>query len=317
MQQGNERTIQPLVIAIHGVTGVGKTDFSIRLSLQYNGEVVNADSRYLYRDLHIGVAKPTPEQLKKVRHHLVDVLDSRERAFIPLIQEMAYAAFNEITDRGAVPVLVGGTPLYMNAITEGWNVPQVEPDPEFRLHLEERALTEGIDVLAAELQAVDPVAAARSGNNLRRIVRALEIHAATGQPMSEIESRQPPPYRFLHIGLRRDRDGLRIALAERVDRQIGMGLVEEVRGLLASGLTGEEPAFSAIGYRQLLPYLHGEEDLDSAVGRIKMDTNRYVRHQSTWLRKRSDVIWFDTEDEGWEERALGTAGDYLTATSSS
>ena len=311
------QTDRPLIIAIHGCTGVGKTDFSIKLALQFNGEVVNADSRYLYRDLQIGVAKPTPEQREMVRHHLVDVLDPRERAYIPLIQQMAYAAFVEISGRAAVPILVGGTPLYMNAITEGWTVPQVEPDPEFRAHLEERALNEGIEVLIAELQAVDPVAATRSGNNLRRIVRALEIHDATGRPMSEIESREEPPYRFLHIGLRRDRDRLRVALAERVDRQIEEGLVAEVQGLLDSCLTGDEPAFSAIGYRQLLPYLRGEADLPSAVAQIKIDTNRYVRHQSTWLRRRTDIVWFDTEDEGWDERALAVAGDYLAGIESS
>ena len=310
-------TQRPWVIAIHGFTGVGKTDFSIKLALQYNGEVVNADSRYLYRELQIGVAKPTREQLETVRHHLVDVLDPRERAYIPLIQQMAYDAFAEISGRAVLPILVGGTPLYMNAIAEGWNVPQVEPDPEFRARLEERALTEGIGVLMAELAAVDPVAAARSGNNLRRIVRALEIHDATGKPMSEVESRVEPPYRFLHIGLRRDRDRLREALSVRVDLHIEQGLVAEVQGLLDSGLTGEEPAFSAIGYRQLLPYLRGDSDLAAAVAQIKVDTNRYVRHQATWLRKRMDIVWFDTEDEGWEARAMGVAGDFLVVGGSS
>ena len=169
----------------------------------------------------------------------------------------------------------------------------------------------------ADLAEVDPVAAERSGNNLRRIVRALEIHHATGKPMSDVESREAPPWQFLHIGLRRDRDRLREALAGRVDRHIEEGLVAEVQGLLDSGLTGEEPAFSAIGYRQLLPYLRGESDLATAVAQIKVDTNRYVRHQSTWLRKRTDIIWFDTEEAGWVEQAVGVAGDFLALGGSS
>ena len=259
---GQAIRMNPLVIAIHGCTGVGKTDFSIGCALQFNGEVVNADSRYLYRGLDIGVAKPTREQQQRVRHHLIDVLDPGERAFIPLIQRMAYQSFDDIITRRAMPILVGGTPLYMNAITQGWSVPEVEPNPELRSNLERRAETEGIGVLQEELAAVDPVAAERSGVNLRRIIRALEIHNATGRPMSEIETRFDPPYRFLNIGLQRNRDLLRTALGARVDRQIEDGLVDEVRALLDHGLTGEEPAFSAIGYRQLLPYLRGETTLE-------------------------------------------------------
>ncbi|HQY30900.1 MAG TPA: tRNA (adenosine(37)-N6)-dimethylallyltransferase MiaA [Thermomicrobiales bacterium] len=309
--------MHPPIIAIHGCTGVGKTDFSIALALRYNGEIVNADSRYLYRDLHIGVAKPTPEQLKRVRHHLIDVLAATERAYIPMIQQQAYTAFAEIGTRTGLPILVGGTPLYMNAITEGWVVPEVEPNPAFREGLEQQAVEHGIASLQAALELVDPVAAARSGTNLRRIIRALEIYEATGRPMSEIETKTPPPYQVLNIGLRRDRERLRGELADRVDRHIAAGLVEEVRDLLASGLTGEEPAFSAIGYRQLLPYLHGECSLEEAVAMIKADTNRYVRHQMTWLRRRTDIAWFDTETEGWHERAYLLVASHLAGASSS
>src|SRR3954451_170114 len=134
----------PAVVAIYGCTGVGKTDFSIALAQRLNGEVVNADSRYLYRRLRIGVAKPTHEQLKSVRHHLIDVLDTGERAYIPLVQTMAYEAFDDILDRDRLPILVGGTPLYMNAITEGWKVPEVPPDPEFRKSLEVSIARDGL-----------------------------------------------------------------------------------------------------------------------------------------------------------------------------
>jgi tRNA dimethylallyltransferase len=301
----------PAVVAIYGCTGVGKTDFSIALAQRLNGEVVNADSRYLYRRLRIGVAKPTHEQLKSVRHHLVDVLDPGERAYIPLVQQMAYEAIDDILSRDRLPILVGGTPLYMNAITEGWKVPEVPPDPEFRKSLEVRIARDGLEPVQNELAAVDPVAAERSGANPRRVIRALEIHAATGRPMSAIESKSEPPYQFIHIGLGRDRDLLRAEVAKRVDDQIAAGLVDEVRGLLESGLTGSEPAFSAIGYRQLLPFLSGEIDLESAIAQIKRDTNRYIRHQSTWLRRRTDIAWFDTGEPGWREVAFALIDSQL------
>jgi tRNA dimethylallyltransferase len=302
-------------IAIHGCTGVGKTGFSITIAQIFNGEVVNADSRYLYRHLQIGVAKPTREQLETVRHHLVDVLDPTEHAFLPRIQTLAYRAFDDIHTRGLLPVLVGGTPLYMNAITQGWQVPNVAPDPEFRLALENRLADEGVEVLSAELALVDPIAADRSGRNGRRIIRALEIYAATAIPMSTLESRHEPHENFLNIGLLRDREKLHEDLSRRIDQHIEDGLVEEIQGLLESGLTGQEPAFSAIGYRQLLPYLRGEQSLNEAIDQIKHDTNRYVRHQSTWLRKRTDILWFDTADSDWQDRAIRLVASQLAQTS--
>src|SRR4051794_6838164 len=215
-----ESSKRATTVAIHGCTGVGKTGFSIAVALHFNGEVVNADSRYLYRRLQIGVAKPTREQLETVPHHLIDILDPTERAFVPQIQTLAYGAFDDIHGRGKLPVLVGGTPLYMNAITQGWQVPNVPPDSEFRADLELRLETEGVETLSAELALVDPVAAARSGRNGRRIIRALEIYGATGIPMTTLESRREPHEQFLNVGLTRNRELLHADLARRVDQNI-------------------------------------------------------------------------------------------------
>jgi tRNA dimethylallyltransferase len=306
-----DRSLLPL-IAVFGPTGVGKTACAIDLALEFTGEVVNADSRYLYRHLEIGVAKPTLAERRGIPHHLIDVFDPAEHVTVAQVQRLAYAAINEIHSRGRVPILVGGTPLYMNSITEGWRIPEVAPDWAFRRTLEKRIEQEGLEQVTSELARIDPIAAERSGRNARRVIRALEIHHATGRPMSQLEGKEAPPYRMLKVALTRDREELYRALDARVDAQIDAGLVDEVRRLVESGLTGDEPAFSSIGYRQLLPYLRGEITLADAVERIKSDTHRYVRHQMTWLRRGADLAWYDTGQDGWQERLRSRVADFLS-----
>ena len=306
---------QPIVIAIFGPTGVGKTSAAIDLALRYNGEVVNADSRYLYRHLEIGVAKPTHEERRGVRHHLIDVFDPTDFITIAQVQQMAYAAIDDILQRENLPIIVGGTPLYMNAIVDGWRIPEVAPDWTLREHLAQRIDREGLATIAAELAEIDPVAAKRSGRNPRRVIRALEIYHLTGVPMSELEGKEPPPYRILRVALTRDRDDLYRILDSRVDDQIAAGLIDEVRGLIAMGMSGEEPAFSSIGYRQLLPVLAGEKPLEQAVAQIKHDTHRYVRHQMTWLRKTPGLHWIDMGDDACQSGLRGVAHAHLDSTS--
>jgi tRNA dimethylallyltransferase len=306
---------RPLVIAIFGPTGVGKTGAAIDLALRYNGEVVNADSRYLYRHLNIGVAKPTLEERRGVRHHLIDIFEPAEFITIAQVQQRAYAAIDEILSRGRLPILVGGTPLYMNAIVEGWRIPEVAPDWPLRDELAARIEREGLESVAAELARVDPVAAERSGQNPRRVIRALEIYRVTGVPMSELEGKKPPPYDFLRVALTRDREDLYRILDRRVGEQIATGLLDEVRGLLEMGMTGDEPAFSSIGYRQLLPFLAGDQTLDDAITRIKHDTHRYVRHQMTWLRRTPGLHWFDTGRPSWRDEMDELARTRISAAS--
>jgi tRNA dimethylallyltransferase len=306
---------QPLVIAIYGPTGVGKTGAAMDLALRYNGEVVNADSRYLYRHLTIGVAKPTLEERRGVRHHLINVFEPADFIAIAHVQHLAYAAIDDIIQRDKLPILVGGTPLYMNAIVEGWRIPEVAPDWPIREELAARIEREGLEPVVAELARVDPIAAERSGQNPRRVIRALEIYRVTGVPMSVLEGKEPPPYDILKIALTRDREDLYRTLDRRVDAQIAAGLLEEVRGLLAMGMTGEEPAFSSIGYRQLLPVLTGDQSLADAITRIKHDTHRYVRHQMTWLRRTPELNWFDTGQAGWSDELNALVQEYVTAAS--
>jgi tRNA dimethylallyltransferase len=307
----------PLVIAIFGPTGVGKTDAAIDLALRYNGEVVNADSRYLYRHLTIGVAKPTLKERRGVRHHLIDIFEPAEFITIAQVQQLAYAAIDDILSRGRLPILVGGTPLYMNAIVEGWRIPEVAPDWPLRDELSARIEREGLEPVVAELARVDPVAAERSGQNPRRVIRALEIYRVTGVPMSELEGKDPPPYDILKIALTRDREDLYRILDKRVHEQVAAGLLDEVRGLLKMGLSGNEPAFSSIGYRQLLPVLTGDQPLDDVIVRIKHDTHRYVRHQMTWLRRTPGLHWLDTGTPGWQRELDARVTARIAATSTS
>jgi len=228
-------------------------------------------------------------------------------------QDLAYAAIDETAARGRLPILVGGTPLYVNAVVEGWRIPRVPPNPALRAALEEQARREGVAALAERLRRVDPVAAERCGGNVRRIIRALEVWEGAGVPMSELEGKGPPRYRTLEIGLTMPRDRLYAAIDARVADQLRSGLVEEIRGLLAAGVPETAPAMSSLGYRQLLPFIRGEADLASAARRIEHDTHRYVRHQETWLRRNPRIRWFDVTDPGWRDRASDLVAAFLAS----
>jgi tRNA dimethylallyltransferase len=301
----------PKVVVIAGPTAVGKTSLSIELARKFDGEVVNADSRYLYRGFNTGVAKPSLAERKGVPHHLIDILEPEEEMSLALFQERANSAISSVLGRERLPFLTGGTPLYINAVIEGWRIPEVPPDPEFRLRLEQRAEFEGIDPLLANLAEIDPESAARTGKNLRRIIRALEIHEATGRTMSELQNKGPMPYDTLELGLTMPRPALFAAIDKRVDDQIANGLVEEARGLLKSGADPGSPAFSSLGYRQLLPYFEGIAPLEAAVERIKFDTHRYVRHQETWLKRNPRLIRIDVTEQGWEDRCAGLVREFV------
>jgi tRNA dimethylallyltransferase len=301
----------PPLVVVAGPTAVGKTAAGIALARRFGGEVVNADSRNLYRGMDVGTAKPTPQERAGVPHHLIDVLDPTDEMSLAHYQELATATIAEVHRRGRIPFLVGGTPLYVNAVVEGWRIPRVPPDPAFRAELEARVAAGGLAELMERLAAVDPIAAARSGPNARRVIRALEVHRATGRPMSELEGKGPPPYRTLEFGLAMPRARLHRAVDDRVDDQIRQGLVEEVRRLLAAGVPPDAPAMTSLGYRQLLGYLAGEETIELAIERIKTDTHRYVRHQETWLRRNRHLVPLDVTEPGWLDRAAALVGRFL------
>ncbi len=299
------------IVVVAGPTAVGKTALGIALAREHGGEVVNADSRYLYRGFDIGVAKPDLTERQGIPHHLIDILPPDGQMSLARYQDLALDAIESVLGRNTLPILVGGTPLYINAVVEGWRIPRVPPNPSLRAALEGEARDFGVTVLQDRLREVDPVAAERTGANVRRVIRALEIFEATGVPMSAQEGKGPPPYAALEIGLTKPRGDLYRAVDNRVRDQIERGLVEEVRALLASGVPPTAPAMSSLGYRQLIPYLLGESSLEEAIERIRLDTHRYVRHQETWLRRNTRLVWFDVTTPGWMTTASARVRTFL------
>lgn len=303
----------PLIVIV-GPTAVGKTRLALRLAQELGGEVISADSRQVYRGLDIGTAKPTPEQRRRVPHHLIDVIAPDEAFTLAQYQELAYDAIGDVLARGKPPFLVGGTGQYVRAVVEGWGIPRVPPNEELRAELYRQAEVEGEATLHARLREVDPAAAQRiDPRNVRRVIRALEVYLETGHPISELQRKKPPPYRILQIGLTLDRQELYRRIDERVDRMIEEGLVEEVRGLVERGYGYDLPSMSGLGYQQIGLYLRGQVSLEEAIQLIKRHTRRFVRHQYNWFRLDDAAIrWFDVLNDPHRE-IRGLVASFLGA----
>ena len=301
----------PPLIVVTGPTATGKTALGVALARRLGGEIVNADSRYLYRGLDIGTAKPTAAERGGVPHHLIDVVGPSDEMSLATYQDLAFAAIGDVTGRGRLPILVGGTPLYVNAVVESWRIPRVPPHPEIRARIEAEIAERGLEAVAARLAEVDPVTAERSGRNARRVVRALEIHEVTGRRMSDLEGKGPARHDTVMLVLEVDRAELHLRIDWRIDEHIAAGLLDEVRGLLAAGVAATAPAMSSIGYRQLIPVLDGRVSLAEGVEAIQRDTRRYVKHQSTWLRRVTDAVRIDAVAPDLVERAVAAVGPLL------
>ena len=283
------------LVVIVGPTGVGKSQLALHLAQTFDGEIVSADSRQVYRYMDIGTAKPTLKELSLVPHHLINIVSPDESFSLAQYQQLAYQAIDDIQQRHKLPLLVGGSGLYIWSVLEGWRIPQVPPDLEFRHRLEERAAEAGPEALYQELVRVAPVAARGvDRQNLRRVIRALEVHRATKTPFPQPQNKEAPPFITLVVGLTADRKELYSRIDLRVDEMIKQGLVEEVKRLVNMGYGLNLPAMSGIGYRQIGLYLKGELTLASAIPQIKSETHRFIRHQYNWFRLKDDRIkWFD------------------------
>jgi len=290
------------LLAIVGATATGKTALALRLAEQLGGEIVNADSRQVYRGMDIGTAKPASEQRARVRHWLVDVVDPDEPFSLGRYLDLARAALGDCWSRGLLPILAGGSGQYVWALLEGWQVPRVPPDATLRAELEARVEREGLAPLVAELERVDPAYAARvDKQNPRRVIRALEVYQRTGRPISSCKTRVPPDFSWRAMGLSCEREELYRRIDARVAAMMAAGLLDEVRGLIERGCACSLPSMSGIGYRQLCQHLAGELSLDEAVERIKTETHRLARTQRNWFRPGDDrITWIDA-----------TAGDPL------
>ena len=300
---------KPLVV-LAGPTAVGKTRLSIHLAQALNGEVISADSMQVYRHMDIGSAKITPEEMGQIPHHLIDVLDPEEDFHVVRFQQMAKQALLDIWGRGRVPLLVGGTGFYIQAVVRDISFGE-ERDSEngYRQELESLAKQKGALWLHEKLAAVDPEAARQiHPNNQKRVLRALEYYHDTGNLISDHNREQQAKasaYNCAYFVLNDDRALLYQRIENRVDRMMADGLLKEVKALQERGCTRDMVSMQGLGYQEILAYLEGEYSLEEAVRRIKRDTRHFAKRQLTWFKREKEVIWVHRKDfDDQEERML-------------
>lgn len=286
---------RPPLVVIVGPTAAGKTEIAMQLAQRLGGEIISADSRTFYRGLDIGTAKPSLEERISIPHHLVDCAEPGESWSLSNFQAAVKAAIHSIRERQNLPILVGGTGQYVWAVLRGWSAPPVAPVPALRQALTSWAGEIGSQGLYDRLTVLDPQAAAKIDHrNLRRTVRALEVILTTGRLFSAQQGSGPPPYNTLVLGLSRPRAELYARIDARIEAMIQAGWVDEVRALLARGLVPTLPAFSAIGYREIIDYIQGQSTLSEAILLIKRNTRVFVRRQANWFKPDDPQIhWFD------------------------
>ena len=296
------------IIAIVGPTASGKTSLSIELAKRLDGEVICCDSMQIYRGMDIGTAKPTADEMDGVPHHLVDIADTSENFSAADYAPMAKTKIEEIYERGKLPIFCGGTGLYLDCVVKAKAFEGSKPDPEYRDKLFEIAKEDGgIDRLHAMLVEVDPVSAeAIHKNNVKRVIRALEIYHSAGVPKSELDAKsreKEGEYDIVAIGLRyNDRETLYERINKRVDIMVESGLLAEVERLYAAGaLDSSYTAAQAIGYKEFLAYLRGEMSLDGAIEELKNATRRYAKRQMTWFSARDYVTFIDVDKKSFDE----------------
>lgn len=291
---------KPLV-AIVGPTGVGKSAFAIQLATRFPFEIVNADSRQVYRHMDIGTSKPSVAERALMPHHVFDVVDPNDPFSLADYQRHASTAISLIRERRRIPLLVGGSGQYIWSLLEGWQVPQVPPDPTFRKEMEQYAALYGHAALHERLAHIDADAAARiQPQNVRRVVRALELHHVTGTRPSLILWRRDEraATRALILGLRLNRAVLFARTDARLDTMVQNGLAQEVRTLLDMGYSPSLPSMSSIGYREMADFISGVTDLEAAVARIRRETRRLIRRQDAWFRVSDErIMWLDAEEQ--------------------
>lgn len=302
---------KPLCWVLAGPTASGKTALSIRLAKAHGCEIVCMDSMQIYRGMDIGTAKPTPEEMEGIPHHLVDVVYPGEPFSVAQYQKLAEQCIGEIIARGHQPLLVGGTGFYLRALRHPMAMGMITGDETVRRSLEAIAeQTDGRSVLHRMLMDVDPDTAARLPvNDVRRVVRALEVYQLTGIPFSRQPSlEKEAPFRYRVAALTMDRAILYQRIEHRVDQMMAQGLLAEVQALLRSGISPDCQAMKAIGYKELVPVVRGEKPLDAAVSQLKQNTRHYAKRQLTWMRGEEDVFWADS----LQPESFGLLDEYFT-----
>ncbi|MDO4261497.1 MAG: tRNA (adenosine(37)-N6)-dimethylallyltransferase MiaA [Eubacteriales bacterium] len=297
---------EPLIV-LTGPTAVGKTKLSIALAKAAGAEIISADSMQVYRHMDIGSAKITPEEMDGVRHYLVDELEPSEEFHVVRFQQMAKTAMKEIRARGRIPMLVGGTGFYIQAVVRDIDFTENERSP-YREELARLAEEKGASYLHGLLAEVDPEsAAAIHENNEKRVIRALEFYQLTGKKISghnEEQRERQSPYNCAYFVLNDDRERLYRRIGERIDRMLEDGLVEEVERLRRMGCHRDMVSMKGLGYKEILAFLEGECTLPEAVEILKRDTRRFAKRQLTWFRREQDVLWIDKQDYGYDEELI-------------
>ena len=304
------------VLCVVGPTATGKTKMGVALAKRFDGEVVSVDSMQLYRGMTIGTAAPTREEMEGIPHHMVAVADPAESWSAARYVHAADACVQDILGRGRLPVLVGGTGLYLDALIRGTDFAAGSQGTELRRQLQRRARQEGVEALLEELRRIDPAAAQKLHlRDEKRIIRALEVWYETGCTITEHdrqERQRPPKYDALYIGLDfLDRQDLRDRIDKRVDTMVEQGLLEEVETLLASGLPRDATALQAIGYKQFLAVAEGTATRQEAIEEVKLRSRQYAKRQLTWLRRNPNIFWVRWESRPNFPEGLQKATEYL------
>ncbi|MDL2280961.1 tRNA (adenosine(37)-N6)-dimethylallyltransferase MiaA [Selenomonadales bacterium OttesenSCG-928-I06] len=287
------------LIAIIGPTAVGKTKISIELAKKLNTEIISGDSMLVYKGLNIGSAKPSVEEQEGIVHHLVDILEPSEKFSAALFQKLASKSITEINEKGRIPILAGGTGLYLRALLEGYNFDEVSGNKKLREEFLKIAETKGNEKLYNILiEKVPEIEGKFHYNDVKRTIRALEIHYLSGQKISESkEKTQDTLYNSLIIGLTMERKTLYERINKRVDIMIANGLVEEVEQLLKNGVSRDAQSMQGIGYKEISDYIYGEADLETAIYNIKLATRRFAKRQITWFKKMPYINWIEINEK--------------------
>lgn len=286
---------KPKVIVICGPTASGKTSLSISLAKKINGEIVSCDSMQIYKEIDIGSAKPTVEEMQEIKHYLVDFVSPEKRYSVSEYKEDASKAIEEIINKGKTPIIVGGTGLYLNSLIYNIQYNEMEVDLNYRRELEKEAEEYGLEVLYNRAKEIDPEAMEKvSANDKKRITRVLEIYNATGRNKTELEkkSRKEVPYNYLIFGINMERSILYDRINKRVDIMLEQGLIEEVKNLI-NKYSNMPTAMQGLGYKEVKEFLDGNISKEEMIEKIKMETRRYAKRQITWFKRIENIIWLD------------------------
>lgn len=298
---------KPLII-LTGPTAVGKTKASIGLAKAIGGEIISADSMQVYKDMDIGSAKIRPEEMEGVPHYLVDVLEPTEEFHVVRFQQMAKQAMEQIYANGHIPIVVGGTGFYIQALLYDIDFTENDGDYEYREQLESYAKVHGAEALHEKLREVDPASADTiHANNVKRVIRALEFYQQTGTQISEHnekEREKDSPYDFRYFVLTDDRKNLYDRINRRVDQMVDEGLLAEVKALKEKGYTKDMVSMQGLGYKEILEYLDGEISMEEAIYKIKRDTRHFAKRQLTWFKREREVIWIDKQACNYDETII-------------